>query len=205
VLSTVAKSEQKKKTQAEPETRPPENAARTAPAPAPAPPPAKKRQTLPQETVLPVVAHNPMGMGANVFGGMVFLFCTFLSLAVLFIGKGPVLRRWPQMTLFYRALGFGVQAPGAGLKFGRLTAERRIDDKGRTLVIEGQMSNTTERDIAYPPLSVILKTEDGKVVKTWSLKTGVTRISGGDIVPVMMQLNDAPAKGSAVELRVKGK
>ncbi len=222
VLSTVAENEEKKKKAAAaktavPDAGAPRKEAQTEKAPvdetfADALPAVdqgeaveQKRQTLPQETVLPIVTHNPLGMNANVFGGMVFLFCSFLTLSVVFIGKNPILRHWPSTALLYQTLGFHVPVPGEGLKFSDFTVERRIDDQGKTLVISGQMANMTNHDIAYPPLGVILKNADGAVVTSWDLKTGVTQISGGDSVPVMMKLDNAPAAGSTVELRVKGK
>jgi len=202
VLSTVAQNEQQKKGAAA--GRKSATAAESAPAEALPREPAEK-QTLPQETVLPIVTHDPLGMNANVFGGAVFLFCCFFTLSVVLIGKGGIVRHWPSTRLFYRTLGFDMQPPGAGLKFSGLTAKRRIEDSGKTLVLEGKMTNMTDHDIAYPPLRVILKGDDGVVTKSWDVKTGVSRISGGDVVPVMMQLGDAPEEGSTVELRVKGK
>ncbi len=217
VLSTVAENEEKKKkyaagTTAAPEARAPHEEAHADGMPAGVLPAVDAgeavettRQTLPQETVLPIVTHNPLGMNANLFGGMVFLFCSFLTLSVVFIAKSPILRHWPSTALIYRTLGFHVPVAGEGLKFSDFTVERRIDDQGKTLVISGQMANTTNHDIAYPPLSVILKDADGATVTSWDLKTGVTQISGGDSVPVMMKLDNAPAVGTTVELRVKGK
>ncbi len=204
VLSTVVNKDKNRKPPDE--NKPAAEEKPDVPSVAPAAPPTgKKPETLPQETVPSIITHNPAGMGANAFGGMIFLFLCFLTLTVMFAAKKPILDRWPQTALFYRALGFHVPVAGEGLKFSGLSVERRIDDSGRTLVISAQMANTTSHAIAYPPLRVILKAKDGTVVKSWDLKTGVTQISGGDIVPVMMQLDDVPENGSTVELRVKGK
>ncbi len=168
-------------------------------------PEERKNRMVRQETALPVVTHDPMGMGASAFGGMVFLLCTFATLMVVFIAKGPIIQHWPQMVLLYKTLGFEAKAPGEGLRLSEITAERRIDNHSKTLVVEGKMTNITEHDIAYPALHIILKNEKDMVTKEWDLKAGVTQVASGDIVPVMLQLQDVPEDGSTVEVRVKEK
>lgn len=165
----------------------------------------KKRRVVRKEVTLPVVTHNPMGMGASAFGGMVFLLCSFLTLAVVFMAKSPIVHRWPQTVLLYKTLGFDVKAPGEGLRLSEVTAEKRVDNQSKTLVVEGKMTNMTDHDIAYPPLHVVLKNEHHAIAKEWDFKAGVTQISSGDIVPVMLQLDGAPEDGAAVEIHVKEK
>lgn len=162
-------------------------------------------QIIRQESELPVVMHDPMGLGATVFGALVFLFYTFLTLTILFMARGPVVHHWPQMSLLYRKLGFDVKAPGEGLRLSELTAEKRIDSQGKILVVEGKMTNMSEHDIAYPPLHVTLKNDKNVVTREWDLKTGVTQIASGDVVPVMVQLHDIPDDSTTVEVRVKEK
>jgi len=162
--------------------------------------PEVKRSMVRQDAM--VITHNPFGLSANLFGGMVFLLCSFLTLAVLFVGKTPIVRHWPQMALLYKTIGFSVKAPGEGLRLSEITAERRIDDHSKSLVVEGKMTNMTEHDIAYPTLHVILKNDSG-ITKTWDQKPGVTQIASGDVVPVMLQLDNPPEDGSTVMVRVK--
>jgi predicted Zn finger-like uncharacterized protein len=171
---------------------------------APAPPKEKKTQVIRQEASLPII-HNPLGMGATAFGVAVFCFFTFLTLGALFAAKEPILRHWPQMSLLYRTMGFEIQAPGEGLQLSEVTAERRIDSDGRMLVIEGRMTNMAQHDIPYPALHVALKDGEGRVVKEWDLKTGGTQIASGDVVPLMVQLDNAPQEGASLEVRVKEK
>lgn len=199
VLSSVAKNVGKV------EAAPPASVPETSAAVTPMPAPAEKRAVVRQETVLPVVTHNPLGMGATAFGAMVFLFCAFLTLAPLFAAKGPVVRHWPAMSLLYRTMGFDVTAPGEGLRISEITAEKRIDSKSKVLVVEGKMTNMSSRTVPYPPLHVTLTNEKNKTVKEWDLKPGITDIASGDIVPLMLQLEDVPDDGATVELRVKEK
>lgn len=171
------------------------------------PPPARteKKMNVPQENALAIVTHDPLGMGANLFGAMVFLLCTFLTLAVVFSFKGPLVHRYPQMSLLYRSLGMSVMAPGEGLRISEVTAEKRIDSKSRTLVVQGKMTNMTESNIAYPALHVTLRDGHSLVAKELDLKPGMSEIASGDIVPLMLQLEDVPDQATSVELRVKSK
>ena len=165
--------------------------------------PEEKKSMIRQDAALAILTHNPLGMGAQLFGGLVFLLCCFLTLAVIFVGKGPIVRHWPQMALLYKTIGFEVKAPGEGLRLSEIPAEKRIDDNSKTLVVEGKMTNMTEHDIAYPALHIILKNERNGITKTWNIKPGVTQIASGDIVPVMLQLDGAPEDGATIEVRVK--
>jgi predicted Zn finger-like uncharacterized protein len=166
----------------------------------PRPRPVKKA-VVKQEKV---IVHNPLGLGAEAFGGLVFLLCCFLTLGVLFIGKTPITRHWPQMSLLYKTIGIKVLAPGEGLRLSEVTAERRIDENNaKTLVIEGKLTNVAEHEIAYPTLHVVMKNSINAVAKTWDVKPGVTRIASGDVVPVMLQLNDLPEDGAMVDVSVK--
>ena len=193
VLSTVVQSAKAKEA-------PPQEAVEAVPQRRAAAPDAKK-SIIRQDAM--VVTHNPLGLGANAFGGLVFLLCCFLTLAVVFVGKNPIVRQWPQMALLYKTIGIKVVAPGEGLRLSEITAERRVDENTKVLVVEGKMTNMTEHDITYPTLHVILKTGISGITKTWDLRPGVTQIASGDVVPLMLQLNDPPDDGTTVEVRVK--
>jgi predicted Zn finger-like uncharacterized protein len=183
----------------------PAGAGQTAPAESPAEPREKKKAAMPQEPrMLPPITYNPFGVGARAFGVLVFCLCVFLSLAVIFVAQKPILRHWPQMALLYETIGFTVTAPGEGLRISEMTAEQRADGKGKALVVEGKMTNTTRHDLAYPALQVILKSGMDKVLKTWDLKPGAEKISSGSEVPMSMKLTDAPEGGATLEVRLKG-
>lgn len=167
--------------------------------------PAEKAAVVRQEAALPVVTYNPLGMGAGMFGGMVFLLLAFITLAVVFSFRQPLVRHYPQLSLLYRAMGMPVKAPGEGLRISEMTAEKRIDSHSRTLVVEGKMTNMSEQSIAYPALHLTLKDAHDAVSAEKDLKPGMSEIASGDIVPLMLQIEDVPDQATTVELRVKEK
>jgi predicted Zn finger-like uncharacterized protein len=151
-----------------------------------------------------IITHNPLGVGAAAFGGLVFCLCLSLTLAFLFLAQKPLVRQWPPMALFYKTLGFHLKAPGEGLRLSEIVAEQRIDKQDIMLVIEGKITNMSEHQIAYPPLSVALKNGQGVSIKDWKLEPGVIKLASGETVPVMLQLTGAPPEGASIEVRVQG-
>jgi predicted Zn finger-like uncharacterized protein len=154
---------------------------------------------------LPPIMHNPFGLSASPFGWLTLCLCVFATLVVVFLLQKPVVRHWPQMSLFYKTLGFHVAVPGDGLRISEIVAEQRIDQQDATLMIEGKITNMSEHEIAYPPLYVTLKDGQGVMIKGWKLDAGVIRIASGETAPIMLQLAGAPPEaGKTVEVRVRG-
>lgn len=150
-----------------------------------------------------VITHNPLGVGAAAFGGLTFCLCLSLTLAIVFLGKKQIVRHWPQAVLLYKTIGFPVHPPGEGLRFSEIVAERRIDKEKKTLVVEGKMTNMTERAIVPPPLHVLLKDDRQAVIKEWKLKSGPDALASGETAPLTIQLSDAPEDGAAVEVHAR--
>jgi predicted Zn finger-like uncharacterized protein len=163
----------------------------------------EKKRVVPHEAQLPVVTNNPFGVTENMFGLLVFALLLFVTLGVIFAFKSPIVHRWPQMAVLYKSIGFGVSAPGEGLQISEVTAERRIDDHSKVLVVEGKMTNMTEHALPYPALHLTAKNDMGLAVKSWDMKPGASEIASGDAVPVMLQLNDMPDDGTNIEMHVK--
>ena len=167
----------------------------------------KKREVALPSPVLPVVTHNPFGVGASAFGVLTFFLCFFLTLTIIFLAQRPILHHLPQMSLLYKTIGFDLNAPGEGLRISELVVERHNnkDKQDRSLVVKGKMTNMTKHEIDAPALHLILKNTRNGVIKEWNLKPSKVRIAAGDVVPVALQLMNAPEEGSLVEVRVKGK
>ncbi len=162
----------------------------------------EKREVTRQSPVLPVVTHNPFGVGASAFGVLTFFLCVFLTLTVVFLAQKPILRHWPQMSLLYKTIGFATEAPGEGLRISELVVERQMDRQDKALVVKGKMTNITEHEINSPALHLILKNARDGVIKEWKLRPSDVRIAVGDVVPVALQLTNTPKEGFSVEVRV---
>ena len=156
------------------------------------------------EAPAPVITHDPFGLNARAFGAMIFCLCLFTTLTFLFLAQKPLVRHWPQMSLFYKTLGFHIAVPGEGLRLSEIVAEQRIDKQDVMLMIEGKITNMGELEMAYPPLYVTLKNKQGEMIKDWKIDPGVVSLASGESVPVMLQLTGAPPDGKTVDVRVQG-
>lgn len=165
---------------------------------------AKKTKPLVRHHMnLGPITHDPMGVGASMFGLLVFFSCVFITSLTLFVAEKPILRHLPQMAFLYDKMGFYLLAPGEGLKIKNVTAEKRLEGTDRTLVIEGKITNISEHEVRYPALSVILKNDEIDMMKEWNFKAGSAKIASGETVPIMLQLPDAPKDGTIVDIRVR--
>jgi len=163
----------------------------------------EKRDVTRQSPVLPVVTHNPFGVGASAFGVLTFFLCVFLTLTVVFLAQKPILRHWPQMSLLYKTIGFATEVPGEGLRISELVVGRQMDRQDKALVVKGKMANITEYEIDAPAMHLILKNAQDGVIKEWKLRPSDVRIAAGDVVPIALQLTNTPEEGSSVEVRVR--
>lgn len=167
------------------------------------PQPETKTVTRRKPHELPVVTHNPLGVNAKAFGILVFLLFSFLTLTGLFLGRTVIVHHWPQMSLLYKKMGVEVKAPGEGLRISEFTAERRAEKGDKIISIQGKITNMSEYELSHPPLEVLVKDKDGKVIKEFDFKSNGTKLASGDVVPVTLQVADSPEEAMIVELRVK--
>ena len=174
----------------------------TAPA---APSEAKKEASSPAVN-LPaphVIAHNPFGVNDITFGGLVFTLLISVSLIFLFVLQRPVLHQLPQMALFYDSLGFKTAAPGEGLQFRQMSAKYIGDSNTGTLKIDGKITNISLADLKFPDLSMVLKDNQGNKLEDWDLKSRSKAIAAGDSSPLNFELENIPANGANIEIKVQ--
>ena len=163
----------------------------------------KPKPLVRHQASLAAITHDPMGVGANAFGFLVFFLCTSLTFLFIFLAQKPILRYVPQMAFLYRELGFHVMAPGEGLRIRELAAEQRGTGKEATLALDGKVVNVSEHDIVYPALRVVLKNDESGIMKKWNFDAGTAIIASGEVAPIMLQLPDAPKDGTVIEVYVR--
>lgn len=149
---------------------------------------------------MPVVDHNPGGMGATQFGLFTFLLLVFATIIGLFLGRGYIIQHWPAMSALYDRAGLGVPVPGEGLKLLEMTTQQQ----GSMLTVKARVSNMSASDMAYPSLTVILRGPYGAALKEWTVPAEDVTLKAGDSAPVSLTFDDAPEGGDAVDLKVAG-
>ena len=161
----------------------------------------EKIERIRSSYALPVVTHNPFGVDSSAFGALTFFLCVFLTLTVVFLMQRPILRHWPQMSLLYETIGFDLKAPGEGLRISELVTRKGMDE---AFMVGWKITNMTEHTIDAPALRVILKNEQDEMIKKWDIQSSGVQFAAGEVVPVTLQLTDAPEEGAFIEVRVKG-
>lgn len=159
---------------------------------------------LAHKTDVPVLDPAPMGVKAGQFGLLVFLFLFFITALPMFTLRDAIVSHRPQMALLYKTLGFDVHPPGAGLRLGSMTAERRIDKKGRMLVVSAKVANLTSEAIVYPRFVLRLK-EGHTVIREYDFHPEKESLPAGESAPLMLSLEDAPEEATAADIVVREK
>ena len=121
-------------------SRTPETASSPAPAPAALPRPVPQRGS-----------HTGLGC-------LLLLVILAVAVAVGVLARDRIVGLWHPAASFYRAVGLKLEPLGAGLEIAKVAPSRN----GDVLVVEGEVTNTTDSDRAVPRLRVILRDTAGK-------------------------------------------
>lgn len=167
-------------------------------------PKAAIENILAHKTDFPVLDPMPMGVNARQFGFLIFLFLFFITALPVFTLRDAIVSHRPQMALLYKTLGFDMHPPGAGLRLGSMTVERRIDKKGRVLVVSAKVANLTSEEIVYPRFVLRLK-EGHTVIQEYDLHPEKEILPAGESAPLTLSLEDAPEEATAADIVVKEK
>jgi predicted Zn finger-like uncharacterized protein len=98
-----------------------------------------------------------------------------IAIAGVVLARDRIVALWPQTSSFYRSVGLRLEPPGAGLQIGKPIPTRN----GDTLVVEGDITNSTDTDRAVPRLRVILRDTAGKELAGKVIDPPASELEGG--------------------------
>ena len=119
-----------------------------------------------------------------------------LVLVVLLIGWAAVSYRqqvavlWPQSASLYSALGLPVNT--RGLAFTDVRYKREREDKQTVLAVTGKLVNVSGRELAVPPIRVILTGDDGRELYHWDFTPDITVLHAGQSANFQTRLSSPP-------------
>lgn len=172
-------------------------AAETTPAPADKPPAILS----PQAEEMPVILHNPAGLGANAFGAAVFFALLSVTVIALILARVPLTHHYPALSALYTAAGIDVRAPGEGLSLTDFSA--RMGEDG-ALLISAKINNISQGGLPYPELRIsALGPYDG-VLKSWELHPSAKEIAPGGTGDIDVTFKDLPQDAKTATLTVTG-
>lgn len=129
-----------------------------------------------------------------------------LLLAVgAFFGRERIVLELPGTAAIYDAVGsilpsFGQAPIGAGLEFSNITHDRRQVDGRPSIVIEGQIFNTTPDTRPVPTLKATLRDDKGRWLRDWTFSLGQATLESGETATFTTVTQDPPPATQRLEV-----
>lgn len=128
----------------------------------------------------------------------------FVAVGLTTLGLGlwqreRVVRMIPQFAGLYATLGLPVNV--RGLAFSAVESELVQDQQGRFLVVSGDVTNIAKSTTKVPPITVIVQSEDGKVLYSWTTEPPRPSLDPAELMHFRARLASPPNDGRSVQLR----
>lgn len=128
-------------------------------------------------------------------GGWGWLLLGVVVVATIFaliVGRDQVMSRLPASEPVYQAVGLKDlrAAPGEGLELDVRTLRQ-----GPSLLVQGTVLNTTQREIEIPPMRAKLVDPSNQVVGQWDFRADADRLPPGGRATFYTQTENPPPRG----------
>ena len=126
-------------------------------------------------------------------------------IVVAVTGSGIVARdeitvAWPPAARLYDAIGFPVEALGAGLELRNVSSERKFEGGIPVLVIKGEIANVSKRMRDVPHMRGTLRSAEQRVVQQWTFSATQSRLLPGETAQFVTQVKNPPPKAAGLTL-----
>lgn len=113
--------------------------------------------------------------------------------------RDGVVRAVPQFASLYEKIGLSVNV--RGLAFSAIESELVQDAQGRFLVVEGDVTNITKAVVKVPPITVMVRSADGRVLYRWTTEPPRPTLEPAELVHFRARLASPPENGRSVQVR----
>ena len=166
-------------------------AERAEPSDAPQPPPVKRKRNW-------IGARNPAARLPSAAAGIV------VATGIVALGLGlwqreRVVRAIPQFAGLYATIGLPVNV--RVLAFSAVESELVQDPQGRFLVVSGDVTNIAKGTTKVPPITVMVRSEDNKVLYSWTTEPPRPSLEPAELMHFRARLASPPSDGRSVQLR----
>ena len=131
-----------------------------------------------------------------VWAGMGACLALILVLAAVF--RGDVVRLWPRAAGAYAAVRLPVNP--VGLTIEDVHAQPSLQDGHPALIVSGQVRNIRPQALLSPPLKVVLRDKDGRVLLTRMAPAPDGLVSPGQSRRFSLNLVDPPSGAAAADI-----
>ena len=167
-----------------------------APKPVDLTPPPSEPAPIPPGSNLPAFPRPPQRSSAA--AGWVSFALVVLALAgALAAGREEIVRTWPASAQLYELVGWPVEAPGQGLQLARVRSTEKVENGGRVLVVEGEVTNTSPAPRNVPPLQATLIGSSGPM-QSWTFTLPDSELKPNQSAPFQTTLRNPAGEASSV-------
>jgi predicted Zn finger-like uncharacterized protein len=183
----------------EPETIPPEPAAKSAVEPDH--PQLDNIETVAARRAGPAKKSRNLNLKliASRLGAPALIAAFAAALVAVFFFRVEVVRLAPQTASLFAAVGLPVNL--RGIEFENVRTVGEVHEGVPVLIVEGTIVNATKRTVEVPRLRFALRTRAGHEVYAWTTVTGRSVLGPGESAAFRTRLASPPAEGRDVIVR----
>jgi predicted Zn finger-like uncharacterized protein len=130
-------------------------------------------------------------------GWAVLVLVVVLLVAGLWFARTPLVTAWPPLERLYALAGIQVDAPSFGLEVRNLTPAFSKVDNTQTLVVTGEVVNSSGGVRKVPSLRVTLRNAKNEPLKTWDFTIGRDQLLAGEAAPFQTSIANPPTDASS--------
>lgn len=170
---------------------------------APKPPLTEPPETIPpipEGSNVPALRKKPIDRKIWI-GGMILAGVVLLTiLLILLLNRHDLTQRWPQLQGFYESLGLGDAGNSGGLSLRQIKSERRFEDGGMKLVIEGEIHNEGKEPEPVPPLQASALGPGGQIMHSWQIDPPAMSLPQDGTMPFRSAITTPPGTVDQITL-----
>ena len=125
-------------------------------------------------------------------GGAALLLGAILVVAAGgYFGRAWVAQRWPALKPYYELAGLATDPVGAGLAINSVVFTRQVGTDN-ALVVQGNVTNRTDRPQQVPLLRAILSNDSDKTLLQWDFSLDKPSLLPGETEPFRTSVKNPP-------------
>ena len=144
--------------------------------------------------------------GASRGAGLPLLIVVLGALGVAggYFFRDRIVAEWPKTSQFYELIGVHVNAVGAGLELNNVKFTQQNVNGQLVIEVHGEIFNMTDKDIAVPPLQVVLNDESGNQLFDWTFNIDRPVIHPGETINFKTETKTAPTAAAKMKVTFAG-
>lgn len=131
----------------------------------------------------------------------IILFVIMIVIGIsLYFGRKTIVEAFPAANAVFQSIGMGVDTLGHGLEIKGASSRREITGDVMSLVITGDIENTTSDIVAVPLMEGSLLDTQGTELHVWTFKAGERTILPGEMVAYETKIVSPPRGGTGLNI-----